>query len=1069
MMNERLDWTSCTIVSVAIFMGLLSVGCRSESSEFDKLRKQQQLQESSRVNSELDVEEQIELAKQELKLGSLKRAKDIVEPLLISHPDHVVVMRLMAEIQYRSGATLTAAELLATIPYEDEDRSIMATLKAVDWYLKANAYEPAIELLRNKLDASPTADRVRHRLTEVLNQTGQRIAASRVLKPLVREGNVSERELFSLVTLGEAFIDETLSAPDFSSPTLANLSLARRRQGEEDLVEAKAIVSELRSLFPESTAVAAFQGRVFADLQDFPALERWYQDLPSEIANEPEYWYALGQLAFHRDDYPAAIRCFGEALQLDPTDRHSLVAMARAFRRIDANEEADKAMRQFELLQRTSELAKVFGLASGTPAEYREMANLLDKLGRPWESIAWERIAIAKTGNQQRDEAALLQREKILLQQTATVPSLADSNLPWSREELSQWPLPNLGTDSQSSSQPLPNRPSSLSSVPGSIRFRDITSDVKLRFRYDNGDDQSDDEFYLHQQTGGGIGVLDFDRDGWVDLYCAQAGKDALDGQSNKSNQLFRNLSPAPVSDVTADSMSADRGYGQGITVADINQDGFPDLLVANIGKNILFTNNADGTFASADLRSVDNNDWTTSIACGDLNGDHLPELIEVNYIEDPAAFETPCLPANDACGPSRFKPAADRWWSLDPTGTFQTLHSPATKSVSSVKKAADAGHGFAVIIGNLNNQLGNDVYIANDGDANFFWQNRQSTVEHGDDSGPATKSLSAKEAAPLRRGRKTSEVDSPPKNQPPFRMGSDSSHEQPSNGAWWNAEETAYLSGIATSQQGGRHGSMGLTFGDFDRNGLPDLHVTNYWDQEADLYLQGEGAVFRHSSRSWKIRDSSKPTVGWGTQAADFDRDGRSDLMVLNGHIVNHTHRGIAFRMLPQLYQGHDDHFALVSDSPDTISLPNQSFWSEPTLGRALAVLDWNRDGMPDVVATHLDQPTKLLQNESEQRSWLQLELVGTTSERDAVGATVQIQCESKRWTNWVTNGGFLASNEAAIDFGLGDLSTSCKVTIQWPSGHEQKIDSLPLNERYLVVEGKSAEPWIRENHSRR
>ncbi|KLU01900.1 hypothetical protein RISK_006084 [Rhodopirellula islandica] len=1007
------------------------VGCSAEPSDFEKLRKQQQHNETNQATSKQDVDEQIVLAKQELKLGSVERAEAMLEPILMSHPDRTDVMRLMAEVQHRSGSPVAAADLLASIPYSNPERSSAAKLKAVDWYLQANAYEPAIDLLNNATETTTDQDRVRHRLAEVLNQTGQRVVACRVLQPLIRKGKASERDLFSVITRGEAFIDESLSAPDFSKLSLASLSLARRQHDEAKLSESNELLSDLRQKYPESTAIAAFQGRVLADLQDFESLQAWRHSLPSNIQEEPEYWHALGKLASHRNDHEVAIRCLGEAIQRDPTDRNSLVLVARALRQVGLNEEAGQAMRQFELLERTAELAKIFGLASGTPAEYREMADLLSELGRPWESLAWERIAVAMTGSQPLDQTALSQKRKQLVELEASNPALQLApSVPWSRENLSQWPLPaaldSATLDRDHSSQPQGS--SQLNSVPAPIRFRNVAPLLNLRFQYDNGDDQTDEKFYLHQQTGGGLGVLDFDRDGWVDLYCSQAGVDALDSQSPTPNQLFRNLSANSVQDVTLDSQTDDRGYGQGIAVADINQDGFPDLLVANIGVNVALKNNGDGTFSRAELPGEGDGKWTTSIACGDLNGDHLPEIIEVNYIDDPSAFEIPCVPDNDACGPSRFQPAVDRWLTLDARGAFQSF-------LRSEGSSPNAGHGFAVLLGNLNGQLGNDVYIANDGDANHFWQNR-----------------GRRASASVTDGSLLADSQLPPTNQ-----------------ATWLAEETASLSGIASSQLGGRHGSMGLAFADFDRNGLPDLHVTNYWDQEADLYLQEEGKTFRHSSRHWQIHERSKPTVGWGTQAADFDRDGRADLMVLNGHIVDHRHRGVPFRMLPQLFQGHDNHFEFVSDSTDADAGQRDEFWSQPTLGRTLAVLDWNRDGLPDVFANHLDQPATLLQNESAPRAWLQLELIGTHSERDAVGATVEIQSGSQRWTNWQVNGGFLANNEAVLDFALGDSEQPCQVAIQWPSGSKQTLTNLPPNYRYVVTEGDSEKPWIRLSHSRK
>ncbi len=318
---------------------------------------------------------------------------------------------------------------------------------------------------------------------------------------------------------------------------------------------------------------------------------------------------------------------------------------------------------------------------------------------------------------------------------------------------------------------------------------------------------------------------------------------------------------------------------------------------------------------------------------------------------------------------------------------------------------AQNRGYGFAAVISNLDSQPGNDLLIVNDNVENFFWCQAQSS--------------------------------------------SDSNRQ---------LRECAQMAGCAVGWLGQRQGSMGVAVGDMDRDGRPDLHVTNYWNQPADLFLQKSNSLFTNATMSYGLYSSSRLTVGWGTQAVDLDRDGWLDLAVLNGHVLDRRHVGIPLEMKPQLFQGSKGHFHCISDD-DSVG----EYWSKPSQGRALATIDYNRDAKPDFVALHLDVPVALLENRTNAQHSIRLKLVGVHSERDAIGAQVIVSSGQQTWAGWMTAGGFACSNESVVDIGVGSHQLIDQMEVVWPSGHSQKFGPLKANETYQIVENESeAFPYL-------
>ncbi|MDC0251616.1 FG-GAP-like repeat-containing protein, partial [bacterium] len=777
--------------------------------------------------------------------------------------------------------------------------------------------------------------------------------------------------------------------------TPAMLAQAKVSRSEGDMGKAVAMTEQLRTAFPDSTAIAAFLGRLHTELQNAEALQAWFENLPTDIEDEPEYWYSTGIWMQRHDRHREAVRCLGEAVSRDPTDRYAYQALERSLRFTGKDDEAELAATRVQKLTETSQLARQFGLKRGTKQEMNRMAKLLLELGRPWESVAWRETASKYYATTESEKQQIAKTRQALQHDSSAYKELLTCNL-----ELESWPLPTLA-EIATVMEGETNKPKTSTGVEVPIELADVAAKVGLNFTYDNGDqNREDDAVFIYQLTGGGIGVIDYNLDGWMDLYFTQGGGPAFDATGSQPNQLFANQHGERFQSVSSQSQTAGTGYGQGVAVADINQDGFPDLVVANIGPNTIYLNNGDGTFTNNPIPlGSQTGGWTTSIACGDLGGDHLPEIVAVNYIEDPLALTTACTPDSTHCSPRVFQPAADSIWQVEPNGDLSSF-------AGCLEIANQPSFGFAAVLTDFDGQPGNELYIANDTRPNHFW------------TGNPNSSASERQL-----------------------------------------RENAKLLGCGSDPIGRPRGCMGIAYGDLDHNGKLDLHVTNYWNEASDVYLQRQTGLFVPAGLDFGTFAASQKTVGWGTQAADFDRNGWLDLAVLNGHVVNKPGSREPYEMKPQLFQ------ALSDGSSTRVPMnPGDRYWAQNRLGRTMAVLDWNGDARPDLVCNHLDGPAALLSNNTKTGNSLQLELQGTHSERDATGAKVTVTSGKQSWTRWQAGGdGFLCSNEAVLDFGLANASSVDRVDVQWPSGKKQTFHDLEVNRRYLFVEG-NPEAYARE-----
>ena len=521
------------------------------------------------------------------------------------------------------------------------------------------------------------------------------------------------------------------------------------------------------------------------------------------------------------------------------------------------------------------------------------------------------------------------------------------------------------------------------------LLLEDSAAAVGIRFRYDNGAAMDQEGLRMHQWTGGGVAAVDIDHDAWPDLYFTQGG-DLLSPTHSQSlsDELFRNRRGAIFDPIARVAGIRETSFGQGVAAGDVNHDGFEDLYVANVGMNRLLINQGDGTFQAFDV-SVGGSVWTTSVAIADLNGNGTQDLYDVNYLCGPDVFTATC--DHDGyqrvCGPTDFSAEPDQRLLSDGTGVYIAAD-------NLIDPAADDGRGMGLVISDLNGSGRNQVYVANDESANHLY----AANSHG------------REFA-----------------------------------------ETAMASGLAFDHYGQAQGSMGIALGDVDHNGLPDLFVTNYYAEPNTLYSQVQPSVFVDAAASARLASPGYGMLGFGCQLPDVDGDGDLDLVVINGHVDDFSHKRHPWRMRPQLFR--NDGFGRYTETN-----PQSSFFQTPTLGRSVALIDWNRDGRCDFAVSQLDGPSALVTNETPTMAApVQVSLVGVSAARMPIGGSIVVETSGTRQTGWVTAGdGYQCSNERLIRL-FCDGPGIPQAEVRWPGNIRQNVVLLQpgLN---TIIEGRPA-----------
>ena len=569
-------------------------------------------------------------------------------------------------------------------------------------------------------------------------------------------------------------------------------------------------------------------------------------------------------------------------------------------------------------------------------------ATACEELGRLWEAWAWH----VTVETYHPGEAIAGERERLNSLLTPETPQTLASQDLARQFDFSHYPIPTTMLPAPIDASKNPNDLSD-------IQFEDVAASVGLDFHYENGIKRGKRGFMVYQSIGGGVAAIDFDGDGAPDLFFPQASQSHPKSAGNEAtDRLYRNWGGQCV-DVSTFALPPDSGYGFGATVGDFDGDGFPDLYIANAGRNRLLRNNGDGVFQDVtEAAGIQRAEWTTSCLIADVNGDGLPDLYDVNYCGGDRPFDHECihktLKGRTTCIPTEFPAADDDLLINLGDGRFEEVGQAAGIH-------AYDGRGLGIVAGNFDGEPGLDLYVANDMSANFMFLNR--TISPG--------------------------------GTPKF-------------------DEQGVLTGTAFDSDGRAQASMGIAADDIDGDGLIDLFVTNFYNEANTLYHQRPGNFFVDATREFELRTPSLLMLGFGTQFMDADLDGRPDLVVANGHVDDYTEIGIPFRMRHQFFINLGSRFVEV---PAKKLGP---FFVKEQLGRGLAKLDWNRDGRDDFAISQLVDPAGLVVNRSKSAGrFLSIRLVGQTY-RDAIGSEVTVTSGGRKHVKQLVAGdGFECSNE--------------------------------------------------------
>ena len=539
----------------------------------------------------------------------------------------------------------------------------------------------------------------------------------------------------------------------------------------------------------------------------------------------------------------------------------------------------------------------------------------------------------------------------------------------------------------------------------GPMVFADVTKAAGLsHWKHVMGTPQKK---YILETDGSGAGLIDYDKDGWLDIYLVNGSTyQALAGKEPAPHAaLFHNNHDGTFTDVAAKAGVTNDRWGFGVAIADYDNDGWPDIFVANFGDNRLFHNNHDGTFSDvAEKAGVTLGNWSDGAAWGDYDGDGRLDLFVSGYLHydvnrqplpgDPDVSRAFCQLRGTPvmCGPRGLKGEPDHLFHNNGDGTFTDV------SIKAGVSDPGAYYGFTAVFADVNNDGKVDLLVANDSSPNFLYVNK------GDGT----------------------------------------------------FEDASYVSGFALNKDGREIASMGLAVGDYRNNGWLDLLVTDFSDDYKVLYQNDGHLSFSDVSDQVGIAQVPVPFLGWGAGLIDYDNDGWKDIFMVNGHVypeVDQHDWGTTYAERPLLFRNvHGDRFEYVAPV-------RGSGLAVVTPGRGAAFGDLFNDGKIDVVINPIDGAPVLLRNVSaDTHHWVEVKLVGgEKSPRDAVGATIYLTANGMRQREDVMSGGsFISSSDQRAHFGLGDATDGGAAEIHWPSGLKETVRLGAVDRIYTVTEGK-------------
>ncbi len=525
---------------------------------------------------------------------------------------------------------------------------------------------------------------------------------------------------------------------------------------------------------------------------------------------------------------------------------------------------------------------------------------------------------------------------------------------------------------------------------------------------------------YIVETTGCVVAILDFDNDGKPDIYFANGSTIAAELGKEKApkSALFRNLGNFKFEDVTDKAGVANERWGMGVAVGDYDNDGDPDLFVANFGVSRLYRNNGDGTFTDvAEKLGLDVKGWHTGATFGDYDKDGRLDIFIPAYLD----FDLKNLPPSPLdidkgnasgrnfcqfrgqpvmCGPRGLKGAKDKLFHQKANGSFE--------EVGDKVGIVDDGnyYGFTSVFIDVDDDKDLDLLVVNDSTPKQLYLNN-------------------------------------------------------GNGTF---EEFGYQSGIALNENGREQAGMGLAVGDYDNDRKVDFHITNFSDDSNTLYRNDGDANFTDVSFQAGIGEVSIPFLGWGTNFLDYDNDGWKDIIVANGHVypvVDNYQWGTSFAQQLLLFKNSKP-LANGQIRFERVGAAPKSGLAESNCARGIAVADLDGDGKLDVVSSNMDSSPTVLRNVAEiKNNWLDIKLIGDTSKKtpkDALGSVVFVTTgKIKQRFDVFSGGSYSSQNDQTIHVGLGLNQRIDQVEVLWTNGQIEAFSVAAINTQITIRQNSS------------
>jgi hypothetical protein len=511
---------------------------------------------------------------------------------------------------------------------------------------------------------------------------------------------------------------------------------------------------------------------------------------------------------------------------------------------------------------------------------------------------------------------------------------------------------------------------------------------------------------YLPETLGPGCAFLDYDNDGWMDVFLVNSGPcDFWTPSKPVRNALYRNNRDGTFTDVTEKAGVAGGTFGMGVAVGDYDNDGFPDIFQTAYGRPILYHNNGDGTFTDVSEKAgltakLFTNHWTTSAVWFDYDNDGRLDLFVCSFVDYGTSSHFSCgdnkLGKHFYCIPRVFRGTANLLFHNNGDGTFTEV-SRGTEIETAL------GKGLGVVAADVNNDGRMDLFVANDTVQNFLFMNR------GPDAAGKTK---------------------------------------------W--EEIALAAEVGFSEEGRARSGMGVDAADFDGDGWQDLFVSNVDQEKFSLYKNLKNETFRDVAFQNQVAQATRLLSGWGLRFFDYDNDGALDLFLANGHpddMIDNYSQQVKYKEPLLLFHNEGGALRHVSNGAGPV-------FQKMFAARGLAIGDYDNDGRVDVLIGNNGGPPALLKNNAGAGNhWLGVKLEGTKCNRDAIGAKLAWSAAGVTRSRFKNGGGsYLSAHDPREVLGLGASPKVDWVEITWPqpSGKTERFTNLPVDRYVAIVEGK-------------